>query len=652
MSNFLASVFGFEARYSVENPTTPLTAANIASDIIGGAAATSGVIVTKETALGYPAVWRGISLISGYVAKIAFPVYKRTMDEAGESGKEKAKLHPAYRLLIRQPNEDMTAFTFKQVLQSHALTHGNGYAAILRDGRGDPYELLLLNPTMTYPRRMNGTLDYVTYVNGEWRGIVQRDVFHLKGLSCDGIMGYSVVDKLRDAIGIGMAAQDFASRFFKNNARPSYAIKLPGALRDDEAVKRFRENINNIHAGPANSMRPMLLEQGAEVTTLGFNNQDSQFLQTREFEVRQIANILGLPPHKLGDSSRTSYNSLEQENQSFLDDTLDFWFGGWEAEANSKLLREKEKQDDTHFCEFHRQSLVRANLSSRTSSYHLALQDGWMNRDEVRSRENLNPIPDGAGKVFLQPLNMSAAGSTSEVTSDAEVIVDPLALNNTPENIVSDQSLNGAQITAALELLTAVVSGAMPELIGTQLLVSLGIEAGIAANMAAAAVAHGKALSAAGTSVFEILNGETDSGDPPNDPPAEPNDDTPQRAAVSHEVRRMLKRVLIATRKAAKKPERFLTFIDGLEGEHGRVVIEAMSPAIVSLCAARGTEQPSEAIQRAGGLFFKSVRESLLTASESQPAELSGAVEAAFAVLEGTLPASLSMQLDKGAGGA
>lgn len=553
--NLLSEVFGFEARYSVENPTTPLSAANIARDFGGSASATSGVVVTKETVLGYPAVWRGVNLIAGYVAKIGFPVYKRTQGEDGiESGKERDKRHPAYRLTVRQPNDDMTAFIFKQVMQSHALMHGNGYAAIMRDGRGDPVELLLLNPTLTFPMRKDGILSYVTYLNGKWEGIVQRDVFHLKGLSSDGIMGYSVVDKLRDAIGIGMAAQEYASRYFKNNARPSYAIKLPGALRDETAVSRFRENINNIHSGPANSLRPMLLEQGAELVTLGFNNQDSQFLQTREFEVRQIANILGLPPHKLGDSSRTSYNSLEQENQSFLDDTLDFWFCGWEAEANCKLLREKEKQNDTHFFEFYRQSLVRANLVARTNSYHSALQDGWMSRDEVRARENLNPIPDGKGKDFLQPLNMGNAGGNPD----------------------------GAVVVA-----------------------------------------------------------DDDEEIPPDDQTANRSIES-QKEMLSHEVKRMLKRVLIAARKAAKKPDKFLSFVDGMEADHVRVVIEAVSPAVSSICAVRGIDNSPKYAQGVGEKFFAAVRDSLLRAADSQPEQLSGSVESAMAALESTLPSSIS----------
>ena len=238
----------------------------------------------------------------------------------------------------------MTAFTFRQTLQSHALIHGNGYAYIFRDANAGPTDMLVLDPEYVTPIKEDGRLLYLVtnmqLPDGQTRDrkILPENILHIRGLSHTGLVGYSVVDILRESLGLGLAAQKYGSVFFKNNARPSMVIEMPGQLRDTEAVSRLRDSWGKIHEGIDNSNKPAILENQASVKNLSFSNEDAQFLQTREFEIRQVANIIGVPPHKIGDPTRTSHSSLESENQAYLQDSLDPWLCNWEKECEDKIL--------------------------------------------------------------------------------------------------------------------------------------------------------------------------------------------------------------------------------------------------------------------------------------------------------------------------
>lgn len=404
---------------SLENPSTPLDDPDDwLYDAMGGTPSSSGVRVGRESALSYSPFWRGVNLISRDVGKLPLHIYKRVGD-----GKERASEHAGYGLLRWKPNTEMTAFVFRQTLQSHALTEGNGIAYVFRNGRGDPIELIPLLPGKAWPVRENGKLMYVTDVNGTWRKLLKENVLHIKGLSFDGLTGYPLHHKAKNSLGLGMAAEEFGSRYFRNGAEPSVVIEHPGKL-SPQAATNLRESWTQMHAGLTNAHKAAILEEGMKVNSIGSNARQSQLIETRAFQIREVANFLNLPPHKLGDTTHTSFASLEQENQSYLDDALDPWLVNWEEECRDKLLTEEEKDSDTHVIEFKRSALVRANLTDRFSAYNIALQSGFMNRDEVRAMENLNPIPGDEGKKFFIPLNMSltgqepAAGGTTAVPAD------------------------------------------------------------------------------------------------------------------------------------------------------------------------------------------------------------------------------------------
>jgi len=376
----------------------------------------SGVPVDGDTVLKYAAVWRAVSLISSSVAKLPLYVYRRE----GE-GKERAKEHPAYRRLRRKPNDYQTAYTFWQTLMAHVLLRGNGYAFISRNqGNGQVDALWLLDPDETWPVRENGKLYYTTTVvsGGErkTRILGADEVLHIKGLSYDGLVGYSVISYGAETFGRGLGAARYASRFFKNSAVPSIIVEVPGQMKPD-AQERFLEQWNARQGGLDNAHSAAILTNAASVKPITIPAKDAQLLEMREFEIKDIANLFGIPPHKLGDSSRTAYNSLEQEQRAFLDECLDAWLVNIETECFDKLLTEKQKRTDSHTIEYLRSALVRADIKTRYETYSTGRAIGILSANECRAKENMNPI-DG-GDSYDNP-NITPGQADDSELSEAE----------------------------------------------------------------------------------------------------------------------------------------------------------------------------------------------------------------------------------------
>lgn len=380
-----------------------------------GSKTAAGVDVDERKVLGYPAFFRGVNLLANGVGKLPLNVYRYTRD-----GKTKAKEHAAYRLLRRKPNRYRTAGVFKRLLTSQPLSWGNGYAYIDRDGGGRPRELIPLLPDRTRPVILRGggvslnpadegKLVYTTRVAGRQHNLLPENVLHIRGLGGDGLVGYSVVDLLKESLGLGMAAREFGARFFGQGATSSGIVTMPSGM-EEEAEERFIKSVREGTAGLGKAHLLMVLEEGSTWTATTIAPEAAQFLQTREFEVREVALILGCQPHKLGDPTRKSYNSLEQSNQEHLDDGLDPWLNAWEEECEDKLLSEREKDEETHFIEFNRNAVVRTNLAARTMHYASGRQWGYYSANDIRRMENQDTIGP-QGDVYLQPGNMSAAGT-------------------------------------------------------------------------------------------------------------------------------------------------------------------------------------------------------------------------------------------------
>lgn len=379
--------------------------------LTGGSKSKAGVTINEKAALGYSPVWRAQNLISGDVAKLPLIVYRRV-----GAGKERDTNHAAYKLLKNQPNEFQTYFDFKKFVQSQASIHGNGYAFIERRGDGAPKALLPLQTINVTPVRMNNALWYVVNVNGEDRKIRPHNMIHIRGAG-DILQGYSTIKIGRESLGLGIAARDYGSRFFSNDAHPGFVLEHPNNL-SDKAVEHLTKQWNKIHQGFDEAHKLHVLEEGMKLNTFTMNHDDAQFLQTREFQIVDVANWFGVPSHKIGGKDKTSFSSLEQENQSYLDEGLDPWLVAWEAECWSKLLTKPQRDRDTHTIEFSRGALVRANLQARGLYYKTAIMNGWLNNDEIRGFENMNPLPDGAGQRFWMPLNLQPITGAEEGLDD------------------------------------------------------------------------------------------------------------------------------------------------------------------------------------------------------------------------------------------
>lgn len=391
-------------RGSMEDPSTALAAA--ADDWLGGATTSaSGLKVSAGTSLRYAPVWRAVSLIAMDVGKLPMLVYRRQ-----DGGKERTPEHPAYGLLRYAPNGEMSALSFRQTLQAHVLLRGNGYAYILRDGAGRPMELWPLDPDAVTPVRADGRLWYVyRRPDGTSTKLEGGNVLHVRGLGWNGLQGFGVIEMAADSLGMGMGAQRYTAKFFANGARPGVVLEHPEKLSVD-AQKALREGWERMHQGLDNAHRTVVLAEGMKASTLSLTAQDAQLLETMRFGILEVANWFGVPPHKLGDASRTSYNSLEQENLAYLAEALDGWLCVWEGEAREKLLTEREKAADSHVVEFVRQALLRTDLRTRGAYYRMALGNRpWMTPDEARAAENMNARGGEAGEL-RDPTNNFAGG--------------------------------------------------------------------------------------------------------------------------------------------------------------------------------------------------------------------------------------------------
>jgi len=386
---------------SLENPSTPLSAPDDwLYDALGSYRASSGVNVNAQTALSYAAIWRCVNLIAGDAARLPLAPWRGV-----KRGRELHTSHPSYRLVRHKPNSEMTAGVVKKTGTAHVLLQGNHYSYIQRDGEGRPLELIPVNPTQMYPIRVAGKLWYVLDVpNLAMRKIDPRDILHLRGLSYDGLLGYSVVAKARESWGLGMAMQTYTSIFFRNNAEPRVVFEYPEGMKP-EAVQNLRESWERMHAGLENAHRTAVLRGGVKLHQIKISARDAQLVDSRAFEIREIANWFGVPPHKLGDPNQTSYNSLEQSNQSYLDEALDPILTMWEEECWDKLLTDREKERGDVYFEFDRKQLLRANLQERTAWYTFALPNGILSPNEVREEEGKNPRQDAEGDQYAQNTN-------------------------------------------------------------------------------------------------------------------------------------------------------------------------------------------------------------------------------------------------------
>jgi len=390
-----------------------------------GARTTAGVEVTEETAMGLSAVYAAVRLLSWSRAMLPLPTYQAT---GGEGDKEPRRDHPVYRLLQRQPNPEMTAFTFRAMQGQYELMWGNSFAWIEFAGDGTPVHLWPLPaPEVRVTRLSRGQIYYdissMANPPTDRKILSGLEVFHVpnvvgSGRSSElpGVLGKSVIGYAREQMGEALAAQGFAGGFYSGGATPNIMLKHPGKLNDPG---KLRDQWKATHGKPGAG--PVVLEEGMDVSTIGMGLADAQFIESRGFHVAEVARWFGIPPHKLRDLIRATFSNIAEQKLEWLEDLLP-WLLMTEQEANRKLFTEPEQASGL-FVEHNVEGMLRGDIEKRYKAYSIGVQWGWLTRNQIRRKENLNSMGP-TGDVYMVPQNMQAADKLTEDTEPQWLIGD------------------------------------------------------------------------------------------------------------------------------------------------------------------------------------------------------------------------------------
>ena len=406
----------FKSRDKPQNST----AGSSYTFFMGGS--TAGKYVNERSAMQMTAVYSCVRILAEAVAGLPLHLYRYT----DSGGKEKAIDHPLYLLLHDEPNPEMSSFVFRETLMTHLLLWGNAYAQIIRNGKNEVIALYPLMPNkMSVDRDEHGQL-YYTYqrsneeaptMKGSSVILKPSDVLHIPGLGFDGLVGYSPIAMAKNAIGMAIACEEFGAKFFANGAAPSGVLEHPGTIKDPS---RVREAWQSQFGGSSNSGKVAVLEEGMKYTPISISPEQAQFLETRKFQINEIARIFRVPPHMVGDLEKSSFSNIEQQSLEFVKYTLDPWVIRWEQSIMRSLLTPEEKK--TYYAKFNLDGLLRRDYQSRMNGYAIGRQNGWMSANDIRELENLDRIPaEEGGDLYLingNMLPMRDAGAFANTTTN------------------------------------------------------------------------------------------------------------------------------------------------------------------------------------------------------------------------------------------
>ena len=410
----------FSGLFKSRDKPTNSTVGSAYTFYMGGS--TAGKYVNERSAMQMTAVYSCVRILAEAVAGLPLHLYRYTKD----GGKEKAIDHPLYLLLHDEPNPEMSSFVFRETLMTHLLLWGNAYAQIIRNGKNEVIALYPLMPNkMSVDRDENGQL-YYTYqrstdeahtMDGSSVILKAQDVLHIPGLGFDGLVGYSPIAMAKNAIGMAIACEEFGAKFFANGAAPSGVLEHPGTIKDPG---RVREAWQSQFGGSSNSGKVAVLEEGMKYTPISISPEQAQFLETRKFQINEIARIFRVPPHMVGDLEKSSFSNIEQQSLEFVKYTLDPWVIRWEQSIMRALLTQDEKK--MYFAKFNLDGLLRGDYQSRMNGYAIGRQNGWMSANDIRELENLDRIPtEEGGDLYLingNMLPMKNAGAFADINTD------------------------------------------------------------------------------------------------------------------------------------------------------------------------------------------------------------------------------------------
>ena len=408
----------FRSRDKPQNRTTGSSYAFF----MGGS--TAGKAVNERSAMQMTAVYACVRILSEAIAGLPLHLYEYGCD----GSKEKAVEHPLYFLLHDEPNKEMTSFVFRETLMTHLLLWGNAYAQVIRNGKGEVIALYPLMPNRMEVNRTDKGQLYYQYttssddtptVEGSTAVLMPEDVLHIPGLGFDGLVGYSPIAMAKNAIGLAIATEEYGAKFFANGAAPSGVLEHPGTIKDPQ---RVRDAWMSQFSGSRNAGKVAVLEEGMKYTPISISPEQAQFLETRKFQINEIARIFRVPPHMVGDLEKSSFSNIEQQSLEFVKYTLDPWVIRWEQSLQRTLLSSEEKK--RYYFKFNLEGLLRGDYASRMTGYATARQNGWMSANDIRELENLDRIPaELGGDLYLINGNMlplGNAGAFANLNSQAK----------------------------------------------------------------------------------------------------------------------------------------------------------------------------------------------------------------------------------------
>lgn len=370
--------------------------------LVGGKPTGSGMNIGHDNALRIIAVYACVRVLAQGVASLPLVLYKRNGD-----GKERAVRHPLYNLMRNSPNDRQTAFEFIEHGQTCLAMRGNAYNLINRDARGQVGEIIPLKPDeIQLAEASNGQLFYESAELN--RTLPARAILHIRGMTLDGKLGLSPITLAREGLGLAMAAELHGATLFGNGATPTGAVKMPKALTEEQA-NDFRKSWRKVHGGAENANKIAILHSGMEYQQVGLSPEDAQFLETRKFQISEIARLFGVPAHMINDLEKATFSNIEHMSLAFVIHTLRPWLVRWEQRLNQTLLTPTERKK--YYFEFLVDGLLRGDTASRYSAYMTGRQGGWLSSNDIRAMENMNPIK--GGDEYLSPLNMKNAAEAT-----------------------------------------------------------------------------------------------------------------------------------------------------------------------------------------------------------------------------------------------
>ncbi len=356
----------------------------------------SGQTVNEFSALRVSAVYACVRILAESIAALPLHVY-----EYRDGGKERVPKHPLYFLLHDAPNHEMTSFIFRETLMTHLLLYGNCYAQIIRNNGGGVIGLYPLLPNrMSVERDDDGEIIYrYTPTTAERQfdksaqvTLRRTDVLHIPALGFNGLVGFSPIAMARNAIGVAIATEEFGAKFFENGARPSGILTHPGTIKNPDKI---RESWQSVYGGSENTGKVAILEEGMKYESISIPPDDAQFLDTRKFQLNEIARIFRVPPHMLADLERATFSNITHQSLEFVMYSLMPWIVRWEQGLCKALFLNSER--GKYFVKFSVEGLLRGDYETRMRGYQLAIQNGIMSVNEVRELEDMNPIAASAG---------------------------------------------------------------------------------------------------------------------------------------------------------------------------------------------------------------------------------------------------------------